>query len=117
MIFRGPSIGENGHMSGIPRITPNIWFPGNAGEAIEFESADFGVGSEILHTVSYPDIGLHDFQREFAGQLLVADICLRGYRMTAINAGERFTPTPAISFMVNFDPLRYQDVAAAKADL
>ncbi len=104
-------------MAGIPRITPNIWFPGNAGEAMEFYTAAFGEGSEILHTVSYPETGLPDFQRSFAGQLLVAAISLRGYRLTAINAGEQFTPTPAISFMVNFDPLRYQDVAAAKADL
>ncbi|HEY4557075.1 MAG TPA: VOC family protein, partial [Enteractinococcus sp.] len=82
-------------MTGIPRITPNIWFPGNAGEAVEFYTAAFGEGSEILHTVSHPETGLPDFQRSFAGQLLVADISLRGYRLTAINAGERFTPTPA----------------------
>src|SRR5690625_7167933 len=71
----------------------------------------------MYQTVSYPATCLPDFQRAFAGQLLVVDISLRGYRMTAINAGEQFTPTPAISFMVNFDPLRYQDVAAAKTDL
>lgn len=104
-------------MATTPRITPNIWFQGNAGEAVEFYLATFGGDSEILKTVSYPETGLPDFQREFAGQILVSDFSLRGYRMTALNAGEEFTPTPAISFTLNFDPVQYPDADAARADL
>ena len=104
-------------MSTTARITPNIWFQDNAREALEFYTAAFGDGSAILETTSYPETGLPDFQRDRAGQLLAADFSLRGHRLTAINAGDEFAPTPAISFMLNFDPLQYSDAAAARADL
>ena len=100
-----------------PRITPNIWFQGTAGEAVEYYLETFGRGSEILKTVSYPETGLPEFQRDFAGQLLVSDFSLRGFRLTALNAGEQFTPTPAISFTLNFDPSHYVDADTARADL
>lgn len=104
-------------MASTPRITPNIWFHGNAREAVEFYTAAFGEGSTILETMDYPETNLPDFQRDRAGQLLVADFSLRGHRLTALNAVEEFSPTPAMSFMLNFDPLQYADVDAALADL
>lgn len=104
-------------MTTMQRITPNIWFQGNAQEAVQFYTAAFGHGSEVLDTVFYPETGLPDFQRDLAGQMLVADFSLRGYRLTAINADEQFVPTPATSFMLNFDPLQYPDVDAARTDL
>ncbi len=100
-----------------PRITPTIWFDGNAGEAVEFYTSVFGAGSAVLNTTPYPETGLPDFQRDRAGQLLVAEFSLRGHRLTALNAGDEFAPTPAISFMLNFDPLHYSDEQAARADL
>jgi len=86
-------------------------------EAVNFYVTAFGNDSEIHSTVNYPETGLPEFQQDLAGQLLVADFALRGYRLTAINAGEQFTPTPALSFMVNFDPLHYSDEQTALADL
>lgn len=104
-------------MSTSTRITPNIWFQDNADEALAFYIAAFGDDSAILETTAYPETGLPDFQRNRAGQLLEASFSLRGYRLTAINAGGEFAPTPAISFMLNFDPSQYSDPTEARTDL
>lgn len=104
-------------MAHVTRITPNLWFPGNAGEAVEFYVDAFDADSAILHTEFYPETGLPAFQQQMAGELLTADFSLRGHKLTAINAGDEFRPNPAISFMLNFDPSYYPDAEAARADL
>lgn len=88
------------------KITPNLWFEGNAKEATDFYVSAFP-NSKIISKTHYPNSaeeGLADFQLGLAGKILTIDFELGNQRFTAINAGPEFTFNPAISFMVNFDP-------------
>lgn len=90
------------------KITPNIWFNGNAKEAVDHYVSIFP-NSEIIETQYYPktkEEGLADFQLDMAGKELVIDFRLADLRFTAINAGGEFKPNASISFFVNFDPSR-----------
>lgn len=90
------------------KITPNLWFNGNAQEAVDFYVAAFP-SSSIVSTVYYPnsiDEGLADFQLDLASKPLAIDFEIGSVRFTAINAGPEFTPNASISFMLNFDPSR-----------
>lgn len=81
------------------QITPNLWFDGNAKEAVEFYVSVFP-NSSILQTAYYPSEGLADFQQGLAGKELTIDFELSGQRFTAINAGPEFKFTEAVSFMI-----------------
>ncbi len=83
------------------KIVPNLWFAGNAKEAVDFYTSVFKE-SKIISTANYPqeDEGLADFQKEFAGKVLTVDFELNGQRFVAINAGNEFKFTEAISFAV-----------------
>jgi len=81
-------------------ITPNIWFNGNAAEAVRFYT-DLFPDSHLIRTVHYPEEGLLDFQKDLAGRELTVDFSLGGQRLVAINAGPEFRPTPALSFTVS----------------
>ncbi len=90
------------------KITPNLWFDGNAGEAAKFYCSAFP-DSEVVSTGYYPtsaEEGLADFQKDMAGKILTTTFRLGGFEYVAINAGPEFKPTPAHSCMVNFDPSR-----------
>ena len=85
------------------KITPNLWFDGNAQEAVDFYTSVFPDG-KITATQHYPQTaeeGLADFQLEMAGKVLAIDFELRGVRFTAINAGPEFKFTEAVSFAVD----------------
>lgn len=85
------------------KIVPNLWFDHAAEEAAEFYVSVFP-NARIVEVQRYPDEGLPDFQREFAGQPVTVEFELSGYRMVGINAGPEFRPNPSVSFFVNFDP-------------
>ena len=85
------------------KIVPSIWFDHNAGEAAAFYTRVFP-NARVTGVQYYPKKGLPDFQREFAGKELAVEFELDGHRFVGINAGPEFPVTPAISFMVNFDP-------------
>lgn len=88
------------------KITPNLWFEGNAQEAVEFYISVFP-DSKINAKSYYPNTakeGLVEFQLPLAGEVLTIDFELGGQGFTAINAGPEFKFNPSISFMVNFDP-------------
>lgn len=90
------------------KIVPNLWFGGNAEEAANFYVGVFS-GGKVVSTSYYPESakdGLADFQQDLAGKILTVEFGLAGCRFVAINAGPEFKPTPAVSFMVNFDPSR-----------
>lgn len=90
------------------KITPNLWFDGNAREAADFYVAAFADG-RITSTSYYPETaeeGLADFQQPLAGKELTVEFALGDTQFVGINAGPEFKPTAAISFMVNFDPSR-----------
>lgn len=81
------------------KIIPNLWFDGNAQEAVEFYVSVFP-NSKILSSTNYPAEGLADFQKDLAGKVLTLEFELNGQRFTAINAGPEFKFTEAISFAV-----------------
>lgn len=84
------------------KITPNLWFNGNAKEAVDFYLSVFP-DSKIVSTTDYPkssDEGLADFQLDMAGKLLTVDFELGKQQFTAINAGPEFKFSEAISFSV-----------------
>jgi predicted 3-demethylubiquinone-9 3-methyltransferase (glyoxalase superfamily) len=84
------------------KIVANLWFNGNADEAIDYYLSVFP-NSEILSTINYPNSieeGLADFQLPLAGKTLVIEFELNGQHFTAINAGTEFTFSEAVSFAV-----------------
>lgn len=80
-------------------ITPNLWFEGNAKEAVEFYVSIFP-NSKIVSTTHYPHEGLADFQKEMAGKILTIEFELMGNRFMAINAGPEFKFNESISFSI-----------------
>lgn len=81
------------------KITPNLWFKGNAEEAIDFYLSIFPDG-KIITKSYYPTDGLLDFQKPLAGQVLAIYFELMGQEFVAINAGNEFTFNEAVSFNI-----------------
>ncbi len=81
------------------KIVPNLWFDGNAKEAVEFYLGVFP-NSKVISTSYYPHEGLLDFQKNLAGKELTIDFDLNGNRFGAINAGPEFKFTEAVSFVI-----------------
>jgi len=71
------------------KIIPNLWFAGNASEAVAFYVSVFK-DSKIINTSYYPETGLLDFQKDFAGKVLTIDFELNCQRFVAINADDNF---------------------------
>ena len=85
------------------KIVPNLWFNGNATQAVEYYISVFP-DSRIVSTEYYPnnaEEGLAEFQLDMAGKPLVVEFELNGQHFTAINAGPEFTFSEAISFAIN----------------
>lgn len=85
------------------KITPNLWFDGNAKEAADFYVSVFP-NSKIVSTEYYPNSteeGLADFQKDLAGKVLTVEFELDGQTFVAINAGPEFKFTEAVSFSIS----------------
>lgn len=85
------------------KIVPNLWFDGNAKEAVDFYLSVFTDG-KILSTENYPNSveeGLAEFQLDLAGKELVIEFEIASMHFTAINAGPDFKFTEAVSFAVS----------------
>jgi len=85
------------------KIVPNLWFDGNAKEAVEYYVSVFP-NSKVLSTEYYPksaEEGLANFQLSLAGKPLAIEFELNGQHFTAINAGPEFKFSEAISFAIN----------------
>lgn len=81
------------------KITPNLWFKGNAEEAVEFYLSIFK-DAKVVTKSYYPTEGLLDFQKPLAGQVLAIYFQLHGQDFVAINAGDEFTFNEAVSFNI-----------------
>ena len=93
------------------KITPNLWFDGNAREAVEFYLSVFP-DSKVISTIYYPksaEEGLADFQKELAGDVLTIEFELNGNRFMAINAGPEFKFNESISFSIPCEDQREID--------
>jgi predicted 3-demethylubiquinone-9 3-methyltransferase (glyoxalase superfamily) len=86
-------------MANVQKITPNLWFDGNAKEAAEFYTSVFPDGM-ITATTYYPTEGIADFQQPLAGKELAVEFRLAGQTFVAINAGPEFHFSEAISFSI-----------------
>ena len=84
----------------LQKITPNLWFDGNAKEAVDFYVSVFP-DSKVVSTAYYPTEGLMDFQQSLAGKELTIEFELASQRFTAINAGPEFKFSEAISFLIS----------------
>lgn len=84
------------------QIVPNLWFNGNAEEAVNYYVDTFE-NSKIAKTEYYPTDpnSLLEFQKELAGKVLTIDFELNGQQFVAINAGPEFSFTEAVSFMIS----------------
>lgn len=78
----------------MPRITPNLWFDGQAEQAAEFYIGIFP-NSRITGITHYGEAGPGE-----AGTVLTVDFELDGSRYTGINGGPQFTFDEAISFLI-----------------
>lgn len=84
------------------KITANLWFDGNAKEAVDYYVSVFP-GSKIISTEYYPKSeseGLADFQKDLAGDVLTIEFSLNGVELVAINAGSEFKFSEAVSFSI-----------------
>lgn len=85
------------------KIVPNLWFNGNAEEAVDFYISVFP-NSKIVSKEYYPESsseGLADFQKKLAGQVLTIEFELDNMPFTAINAGPEFRFSEAVSFAIS----------------
>jgi predicted 3-demethylubiquinone-9 3-methyltransferase (glyoxalase superfamily) len=77
------------------KITPFLWFDGQAEEAMHFYVSIFK-NSEVISIALYGDAG-----PGLKGSVMVATFELDGQRFLALNGGPQFTFSPAVSFLVN----------------
>ncbi len=81
------------------RITPFLWFNGQAEEAANFYVSVFQ-HSKIVSVSRYGDAGAQTSSRP-KGSVMVVVFQLEGQEFMALNGGPEFTFSPAISFVVN----------------
>lgn len=81
-------------MATLSKISPCIWFDGQAEEAAAFYTKVFDNG-RIVRTVDYTSAG-----PGADGSVLLVDFEIEGIQFTALNGGPEFTPDEAISFQI-----------------
>jgi predicted 3-demethylubiquinone-9 3-methyltransferase (glyoxalase superfamily) len=81
------------------RITPFLWFDGQAEEAVKFYASIFP-NSRIGGTARYDDQAAQASGRP-AGSVMTVTFELNGQEFVALNGGPLFKLTEAISFVVN----------------
>ncbi|HRJ06188.1 MAG TPA: VOC family protein [Candidatus Saccharibacteria bacterium] len=88
-------------MATVQKITPCLWFGTQAEEAANFYCEVFGGDSKVTRITHYPEEGLADFQKDFAGKVLTVEFELAGQKFMALNGGPIFKFNEAISLMVD----------------
>ena len=78
------------------KITPNLWFDGQAEEAAEFYVSVFKGDSKVVGKTHYPENSPGE-----AGTVMTVDFVLDGQRFTGINGGPEFTFDEAVSFLIS----------------
>ncbi len=80
----------------MPKITPNLWFDGNAEEAANFYVSL--LPDSRVETVSRSPA---DNPSTPAGAVLLVDFTLAGQRFTGLNGGPQFPFSEAVSFVID----------------
>jgi predicted 3-demethylubiquinone-9 3-methyltransferase (glyoxalase superfamily) len=82
----------------VQRITPFLWFDGQAEDAAKFYVSVFK-NSQIKQITHYTGEEL----AERKGQVMTVDFVLDGEEFVALNGGPQFKFTEAVSFVINCD--------------
>jgi predicted 3-demethylubiquinone-9 3-methyltransferase (glyoxalase superfamily) len=90
-------------MAKFQKITPFLWFDGNAEEAVKFYTSVFG-NSKTGKVLRNGDNGPGPKEN-----VLVIEFELEGQRFTALNGGPMYKFTPAVSFFVLCDDQKEVD--------
>jgi predicted 3-demethylubiquinone-9 3-methyltransferase (glyoxalase superfamily) len=90
------------------KITPFLWFDGNAEDAILFYTSVFK-DSKVLNTMRYGEMGPGP-----AGSLMTATLELNGQEFMVLNGGPQFKFTEAISFFLRCETQQEIDEYWAK---
>lgn len=85
------------------RIVPHAWCNRTNAAAAELYCAALP-NTSVINTLHYPTTGLPEFQESFAGEPVVTELDIAGFKFALINAGDTYRPTPALNLMLNFDP-------------
>jgi predicted 3-demethylubiquinone-9 3-methyltransferase (glyoxalase superfamily) len=85
----------------IQKITPNLWFADQAGEAAKFYTSVFK-NSKIGRTSYYGKEG-YEIHGMKEGTILTVEFELDGQKFTALNGGPVFKFNEAVSFIINCD--------------
>ena len=85
------------------KITPFLWFDGQAEEAANFYVSIFK-DSKIDGVSRYGDAGPGP-----KGSVMIVSFQLQGQKFTALNGGSNYNFSPAISFFVNCDDQKEVD--------
>ncbi len=80
------------------RISPCLWFDGQAEEAVRFYSSIFR-NSRVLRIARYGKAG-HEFHKKPEGSVMTIAFELDGQEFTALNGGPEFKFNEAISLQV-----------------
>jgi predicted 3-demethylubiquinone-9 3-methyltransferase (glyoxalase superfamily) len=83
------------------KITPCLWFDGQAEEAANFYTSFFK-GGKITHTQRYGEAGKATHGHK-PGTVMVVAFELNGQSFTALNGGPQFKFSEAISFQIECD--------------
>ena len=83
----------------VPKITPCLWFDGQAEEAARFYCAIFD-HAKITAITHYGKAG-QEFHGREVGSVMTVSFELDGQTFTGLNGGPNFTFNEAISFQVN----------------
>jgi predicted 3-demethylubiquinone-9 3-methyltransferase (glyoxalase superfamily) len=79
----------------MPKITPFLWFDGQAEEAAKLYTSIFD-NSRILEVSRYNEAGPGE-----AGSVMTVEFELEGQKFVGLNGGPTYTFTEAVSFVVN----------------
>ena len=77
------------------RVTPFLWFDGNAEEAVQFYTSVFK-NAKVTSMTRYGDAGPGP-----KGTVMTASFQLDGLEFTALNGGPQFQFSPATSFVIH----------------
>ena len=80
-------------MATVSKISPCIWFDGQADDAAAFYTKVFD-DARILRTLPYSG------DSPMAGKTMLVDFEIEGIQFTALNGGPQFTPDEAVSFQI-----------------
>jgi predicted 3-demethylubiquinone-9 3-methyltransferase (glyoxalase superfamily) len=93
-------------MASLQKISPMLWFDGNAEEAAKFYTGIFP-NSKILGVARYD--GAKEIPGNKKGSVLTVDFELDGQRFTGLNGGPQFKFNESVSFVVHVKTQRELD--------